>query len=130
MINMINKVNFSEKFGKFNEQWSPKIVAELNDYHLKVVKLEGDFVWHKHDDTDEVFVIMDGTMHLDCRDEANGEYRVTLEKGEMVSVPRGLEHKPYAETECQVLLIEPAGTENTGNAQGTDTISTTKGEWI
>ena len=131
---MIQKVNFSEKFSKFNERWSPKIVAELNDYHFKVAKLEGDFVWHKHDDTDEVFVVIEGTLHLDCRDEANGEYRVSLEKGEMISVPRGLEHKPYAdpnaETECQVLLIEPAGTTNTGDSDGTDTINTTEGQWI
>jgi len=130
---MIEKVNFSDKFDLFSEHWSPKIVASLNDYHLKVVKLEGDFVWHKHDDTDEVFIVVEGTLHIDCREDGN-EYRLTLEKGEMVSVPKGLEHKPYAdpdaETECQVLLIEPAGTENTGDSEGTDVISTTEGEWI
>lgn len=126
---MIEKVNFSDKFDRFSEYWSPKIVASLNDYHLKVVKLEGDFVWHTHDDTDEVFVVVEGTLHIDFREDGQ-EYRLTLERGEMVSVPRGLEHKPYAQTECQVLLIEPAGTINTGDSEGTDTISMTEGQWI
>lgn len=102
-------VNFEEKFGRFSEQWSPKIIAAMNDYHFKLVRFEGDFVWHKHKDTDEVFIVLDGAMKIEFRD---GE--VELQAGEMFVVPRGVEHKPVAKSECRILLVEPAGTVNTG----------------
>ena len=106
-------INFNEKFAKFSEHWFPKIVAQMNDYHFKLVKLQGDFVWHSHADTDEVFIVLDGEMAIEFRD---GE--VDLKSGEMFVVPMAMEHKPFAEKECKIMLIEPAGTINTGDAGG------------
>jgi mannose-6-phosphate isomerase-like protein (cupin superfamily) len=106
-------VNFSQKFALFREQWQPKIVAELNEYQFKLVKLEGDFVWHHHADTDEAFIVLDGELRIDFRDGA-----VTVGAGEMFVVPRGVEHKPYAEAEVKLLLIEPRGVPNTGEEGG------------
>ena len=108
-----NTVNLNEKFGLFSEQWSPRVVAELNDYQFKLVKVEGDFVWHQHDDTDEVFIVVEGELGIAFRD---GE--VTLGAGEMIVVPRGIEHKPFANAECKVMLVEPRGVVNTGDAGG------------
>jgi len=116
-------INFATKFKMFTEQWSPKIIAQMNEEHFKLAKLQGDFVWHKHDETDEAFIVLEGKMRIDFRDGA-----VTLQAGEMFVVPKGIEHKPYAERECQVLLIEPAGTLNTGDAGGT--LTTAGEEWI
>jgi len=116
-------INFTTKFAKFTEQWSPKIIAQMNDYHFKLVKIQGDFVWHKHEETDETFIVVNGEMHINFRDGV-----VALQAGEMFVVPRGVEHKPFAEHECQVLLVEPAETLNTGDAGGERTL---KGEdWI
>ena len=109
-------VNLAEKFGLFAEQWQPKVIAEMNDYQFKIVKLEGDFVWHDHPDTDETFIVLDGEVRIDFRDGA-----VTLGPGEMFVVPKGVEHKPYAATEARVLLIEPRGVANTGDAGGART---------
>ena len=106
-------INFEEKLAKFSEHWSPKIVAQMNDYHFKLVKFRGEFVWHNHANTDEVFIVLDGQMAIDFRDG-----RVDLKTGEMLVVPKGVEHKPIAEDECKVLLVEPAGTINTGDAGG------------
>lgn len=106
-------INIQQKLGKISEQWSPKIVAQLNDYHFKLAKIQGDFVWHDHPETDEVFIVIDGEMSIDFRDG-----RVDLKAGEMVVVPKGVEHKPYAAQECHIMLVEPAGTVNTGNAGG------------
>ena len=106
-------VNFRDKFGLFTEQWQPKVIAEMNDYQFKLVKLEGDFVWHDHQDTDEAFIVLDGEMRIDFRDGA-----VTLKAGEMFVVPKGVEHKPYAAREVKLLLIEPRGVPNTGDAGG------------
>lgn len=103
-------VSFAQKFGLFTEQWQPKVVAEMNDYQFKVVRIAGDFVWHQHADTDETFIVLDGTLRIDFRDGA-----VTLKAGEMFVVPKGKEHKPYAETEVKMLLIEPRGVANTGD---------------
>ncbi len=102
-------VNFREKLGLILEQWQPKVVAEMNDYQFKLVKLEGDFVWHRHEDTDETFIVLDGKLRIDFRDGA-----VTINGGEMFVVPKGVEHKPYAEREVKMLLIEPRGVPNTG----------------
>ena len=103
-------INFEEKYTKFADQWSPKVVAEMNDYQFKLAKVEGEFVWHKHDDTDEVFIVMAGQLHITFRD---GE--VTVNPGEMFVVPKGVEHKPWAEHECQIMLVEPRGVINTGD---------------
>jgi mannose-6-phosphate isomerase-like protein (cupin superfamily) len=103
-------INFEEKFQKFTEQWSPKIIAQLNDYHLKLAKVQGEFIWHNHPETDEVFIVVKGQLDILFRDG-----KVSLNEGEMFVVPKGVEHKPVAENECYILLIEPAGTANTGD---------------
>jgi mannose-6-phosphate isomerase-like protein (cupin superfamily) len=106
-------INFAEKLAKFSEHFSPKVVARMNDYEFRLAKIEGDFVWHSHAGTDEVFVVVEGEMRIDFRDGS-----VALRAGEMFIVPRGVEHKPFAERECAILLVEPAGTVNTGEAGG------------
>ncbi|PCI78455.1 MAG: cupin [SAR86 cluster bacterium] len=106
-------VNFEDKFGLFVEHWEPKVVAEMNDYQFKVVKIKGDFVWHEHNNTDETFIVLEGNLRIDFRDG-----RVNLTKGEMYVVPKGVEHKPYAESEVKILLIEPRGVLNTGQEGG------------
>lgn len=109
-------INLQEKFSKFTAQWEPKIVAKMNDYHLKLARIQGDFTWHSHPKTDETFIVVEGAMRIDFRDGT-----VTLQEGEMFVVPKGAEHKPYAEKECRIILIEPAGTTNTGDAGGEKT---------
>lgn len=109
-------VNFGEKFALLHEQWQPKVVAEMNDYQFKIVKLEGDFVWHDHKDTDETFIVLEGALRIDFRDSS-----VSLAAGEMYVVPKGVEHKPYAEREVKMLLIEPRGVLNTGETGGART---------
>lgn len=106
-------VNFQQKFGLLTEQWQPKVVAEMNDYQFKIVKLKGDFIWHSHDDTDETFIVIEGRLRIDFRDGA-----VDLSAGEMFVVPKGVEHKPYAGEAVKLLLIEPRGVRNTGDAGG------------
>ncbi len=103
-------VNFRQKFSLFTEQWTPKVVAEMNDYQFKVVRLEGDFIWHDHKDTDEPFIVLEGQLRIDFRDGA-----VNLTAGEMFVVPKGVEHKPFADGEVKLLLIEPRGVLNTGH---------------
>jgi mannose-6-phosphate isomerase-like protein (cupin superfamily) len=107
-------INFRQKFGLFHEQWQPRVIAEMNDYQFKIVKLQGDFVWHNHAETDETFIVIEGELRIDFRDGS-----VTISPGEMFVVPKGVEHKPYAESEVRLLLIEPRGVLNTG-AQGGD----------
>ena len=102
-------INLEDKFGKFSEQWSPKIIAQMNDYHFKIARIQGEFIWHDHPETDDVFIVLKGQLEIQFRDG-----RVVLRQGEMFVVPKGLEHKPVAEQECQILLVEPAGTVNTG----------------
>jgi mannose-6-phosphate isomerase-like protein (cupin superfamily) len=106
-------INFHKKFALFDEQWQPKVVAEMNDYQFKVVKLQGDFVWHDHKNTDETFIVLEGNLRIDFRDGA-----VHLSAGEMFVVPKGAEHKPYAEHEVKLLLIEPRGVMNAGHEGG------------
>jgi mannose-6-phosphate isomerase-like protein (cupin superfamily) len=108
-----NAINFSSKFELFSEQWLPKVVAELNNYQVKIVRIEGDFVWHDHPETDEAFIVLDGSLRIDFRDGS-----VVLGPGEMYVVPKGVEHKPFAEKEVKLLLIEPRGVLNTGHAGG------------
>lgn len=106
-------INLADKFGKFSERWSPRVVAQMNDYHFKLARIEGEFVWHSHAETDEVFFVVEGEMAIEFRDG-----RVELRAGEMFVVPRGVEHRPAAPRECKLLLVEPAGTRNTGDAGG------------
>ena len=106
-------VNFAEKFGLFSDLWSPKVIAEMNDYQFKLVKIQGEFVWHDHSDTDEVFIVIEGTMKIEFE-----ERTLTLCAGEMHVVPKGTRHKPYAEQECKVMLVEPRGVINTGDVRG------------
>lgn len=116
-------INFKEKFSLFKEQWEPRVVAEMNDYQFKIVKLEGDFVWHDHQDTDETFIVLEGDLRIDFRDGA-----VTIGPGEMFVVPKGVEHKPFAEKEVKLMLIEPRGVLNTGHEGGERTA--TNDVWI
>ncbi len=104
-------INLREKLTKFTEHWSPRIVAQMNDYHLKVVKVQGEFVWHDHPDTDEVFFVVKGHLDILLRSGV-----VSLDEGEIYVVPKGVEHKPVAEYECHILLVEPVGLVNTGSA--------------
>lgn len=104
-------VNFREKLELFDAYWTPKIIAQMNDYHFKLVKIQGEFIWHSHAETDEVFIVLEGEMAIEFR---NG--RVTLQPGELFVVPKGVEHKPVAAKECHILLVEPAGLVNTGDA--------------
>ena len=113
---MTTAINLFEKLSKFSEHWAPKIVAQMDDYHFKLVKLQGEFVQHDHKDTDEVFIVLDGEMTIHFRD---GD--VSVKKGEMFVVPRGVEHKTSAQAECCAMLVETAGTVNTGDAGGDKT---------
>ena len=106
-------INFSKKFSLFDEQSQPKVIAEMNDYQFKIAKLQGDFIWHDHKNTDETFIVLEGTLRIDFRDGA-----VHVSAGEMFVVPKGVEHKPYAEHEVKLLLIEPRGVLNTGDEGG------------
>jgi mannose-6-phosphate isomerase-like protein (cupin superfamily) len=116
-------INFAEKFNLFNEQWSQKVIAEMNDYQFKLVKIQGDFIWHDHVDTDETFIVLKGSLRIDFRDG-----QVQISEGEMFVVPKGVVHKPYAENEVQLLLIEPRGVLNTGHEGGERTA--TNDVWI
>jgi len=116
-------LNFTEKFGLIHEQWAPKTIAEMNDYQFKLVKLQGDFIWHDHVDTDETFIVMEGQLRIDFRDG-----QVLVSQGEMFVVPKGVEHKTFAENEVKLLLIEPRGVLNTGHEGGERTA--TNDVWI
>lgn len=118
-----SKVNLTEKFAKFNDHWHPRIVGELNGQHVKLAKLKGEFVWHHHDNEDELFFVIKGELKMAFRDKT-----VTIGPNEFLIVPRGVEHKPIAEEEVFLLLFEPASTINTGNNDGVKTVHTL--EWI
>jgi len=105
-------LNFKEKLSLLEDQWQPKVIAEMNDYQFKIVKISGYFVWHDHKDTDETFIVLEGKLRIDFRDG-----HVELNDGELFVVPKGVEHKPYAEQEVKMLLIEPRGTKNTGEEE-------------
>lgn len=112
------RINLAEKFGKFSEHWSPRVIGQLNDLHIKIAKIQGEFIWHSHEDTDELFMVHKGRLIIRYRD---GE--VTLEPGDIHVVPKGVEHLPFASEECEIIMIEPAGTLNTGDAGGARTVS-------
>ena len=112
------KINFKEKYSKFTKHWSPRIIAEMNDYQFKLAKIKGEFVWHDHKDTDETFIVIEGEMTLKLRDK-----NIELSQGEMYVVPKGVEHKPCAINECKILVVAPRGVVNTGDAGGELTIN-------
>jgi mannose-6-phosphate isomerase-like protein (cupin superfamily) len=117
-------VNLDDKYTKFTAHWSPKTIAQINDLHVKLAKVEGEFVWHSHPETDEFFMVNAGRLRIEMR----GRDAVTLGPGDIYVVPRGVEHRPVAAEECHILLLEPAGLVNTGDA--TDTRLTASAEWI
>jgi mannose-6-phosphate isomerase-like protein (cupin superfamily) len=112
-------INLADKLAGFESHWSPRIIAEMNDYQFKLVKLKGDFVWHKHEDTDETFFVVAGEMQIGFRDR-----EVTLRAGELLVIPKGVEHITRADSECHAMLIEPRGVVNTGDAGGALTAKT------
>lgn len=114
---MYRSINFKEKLEKFSDHWNARVIAEMNNYQFRLVKIQGEFIWHDHKDTDEVFIVIKGEMSIELRDG-----RVVLSEGEMFVVPKGVEHKPLAEHECEILLIEPRGTLNTGSQGGDRTV--------
>ena len=120
---MNTPINLQSKFQLFSKHWSPKVIAEMNDYQFKIAKIKGEFIWHDHKDTDETFIVIEGTMCIKFRNSI-----VELAKGEMFIVPKGVEHKPCAENECKILVIEPRGVTNTGDVVGDLTI--TKDMWV
>ena len=120
---MNNPINFLEKFSKFEDHWSPKVIAEMNDYQFKLVKIKGEFVTHNHEDTDEVFIVIEGSMKIHYEDRV-----IELASGEMVVVKKGEKHRPYAEEECKIMLVEPIGTVNTGDVGGE--LTALNNEWI
>ena len=113
----MEKINLAEKFSLFKEQWSPKVVGELNGQMVKLVKFKGPFVWHHHDDEDELFYVVKGRFDMEFQDKT-----VTIREGEFIIVPRGVEHRPNAQEECEVMLFEPASTLNTGNVENERTL--------
>jgi len=117
------KINIKQKFSKLSEYWSPKVLAEMNDYQFKIAKIKGDFIWHKHKDTDEVFIIIEGNMKIEFRDKV-----LKLSEGDLYVVPKGEEHRPYSEKECKIMLVEPKGTRNTGDKR--DTLTAENDIWV
>ena len=109
----LNTINLKEKFSMFSKYWSPHVIAEMNDYQFKLVKIKGEFIWHKHKDTDEVFIVIEGSMNIEFQDGI-----VDLSEGEMFVVPQGVTHKTFAENECKIMLVEPKGVINTGESGG------------
>lgn len=110
---MTDVVNLTNKFSLIREQWDPKIIAQLNDFHIKIAKIEGEFVWHSHPETDEMFLVIAGELNIHLRDGL-----LHLMPGELCIIPKGVEHMPAAAEECQILMVEPVGTLNTGDAGG------------
>ena len=119
----MKKINLQNKFNKFDDQWSPKVIMEMNDYQFKLVKIQNDFTWHKHDDTDETFLVIEGKIGIEFEDET-----IELSAGEMIVVPKGKKHKPFAEEEAKIMLIEPKGVINTGD--GLSKLTAVNDQWI
>ena len=116
-------IDIKKKFDLFSEHWAPKIIGEMNDYYIKLVKIKDHFTWHKHEETDEVFIVYKGSMRIDFRDGY-----VELSEGQLYIIPKNKEHKPYAENECEMMLFEPKGTLNTGNVK--DGFTKEKLDWV
>ena len=119
----MQKINFNDKLQKFTSLWTPKVIAELNNYQFKLAKIQGEFVWHSHEETDEAFIVIRGSMQIELRDRT-----VDLQEGEMFIVPKNVEHRPCAQNECHILLIEPQGVVNTGETKGD--LTAPNDEWI
>ena len=119
----MNKINFKEKFSKFTDHWSPKVIAEMNDYQFKLVKIKDDFIWHQHSNTDEVFIVLEGNMSIEFEDKT-----VELSEGEMLVVNKGDKHKPFTNKECMIMLVEPKGVVNTGDT--TSSLTASNDVWI
>ncbi len=119
----MKKINLKSKFQKFTDQWSPKVIEEMNDYQFKLVKIENDFTWHKHDDTDETFLVVEGKMGIEFENQT-----VELNEGEMIVVPKGKKHKPYADKEAKIMIIEPKGVTNTGDV--VNELTSKNDQWI
>ena len=122
-MRQIDKVNLNEKFSLINDLWTPKIIGELNDYQFKLVKMKGEFVKHQHPETDEVFLVIEGRMNIEFESET-----IEIKSGEMIVVPKGVEHKPFADEECKVMLVEPRGVLNTGDIKGD--LTAPNDQWI
>ncbi|MDC0228172.1 cupin domain-containing protein [Alphaproteobacteria bacterium] len=120
---MTKHVNLYSKFDKFEDHWSPKVIAEMNDYQFKLVKIKGEFVKHQHPETDEVFIVIEGRMKIEFDTET-----IEIKCGEMIVVPKGVAHKPFADEECKVMLVEPKGILNTGDTQGD--LTAPNNQWI
>ena len=120
---MTKTINLYSQFNKFNDYWSPKVIAEMNNYQFKLVKIKGEFLKHHHGNTDEVFIVIKGCMKIEFDDET-----VEIELGEVIVVPKGVDHKPFAEKESHVMLVEPKGVLNTGNVKGD--LTAPNDEWI
>ena len=123
----VDKVNIAQKLGLFSDHWHPRIAGQVNDMHIKLVKLQGEFDWHFHEAEDEMFLVVSGTLIMHLREDGI-ERAVTVESGEFIIIPRGLVHKPAAPSECAIVLVEPAGTLNTGNVETGHTVRDL--EWI
>ena len=119
----IDVINLKHKFSKFNDLWSPKVIGELNNYQFKLVKIKNDFIWHKHDDTDEAFIVIEGKIFIEFVDKT-----AEVDQGEMIIVPKGVEHRPYAPKEAKIMIIEPRGVVNTGNKK--DKLTAPNDAWI
>ena len=119
----MKKINLKKKFNKFTDQWSPKVIAEMNNYQFKLVKIKDDFIWHMHDDTDEVFIVIEGEIFIEFEDET-----INLTSGEMIVVPKGTKHRPYANEEAKIMLVEPIGVVNTGDQK--DDLTAPNDQWI
>ena len=119
----MKKINLKSKFKEFADQWSPKVIEEMNDYQFKLVKIENDFTWHKHDDTDETFLVIEGKMGIEFEDQT-----VELSEGEMIVIPKGKKHKPYADKEAKIMIIEPKGVANTGDV--TNDFTAENDQWV
>ena len=119
----MESINLQEKLSKFSDHWAPKVIAEMNDYQFKLVKVEGEFIWHNHPDTDEVFIVIEGEMKIEFEDGT-----VELSQGEMYVVPKGIDHKPFADEECKIMLVEPKGIVNTGST--TSDLTSENDVWI
>jgi mannose-6-phosphate isomerase-like protein (cupin superfamily) len=119
----MKKINFKNKFAKFDILWEPKVIAKLNDYEFKLVKIKNDFIWHHHEETDEAFIVIEGSMSIEFETET-----ITLHQGEMVVVPKGIKHRPFAKEEAKIMIVEPKNVRNTGDAL--DELTAPNDEWI
>jgi len=119
----MKKINFNNKLAKFDELWEPKVIAQLNDYEFKLVKIKDDFIWHQHEDTDEAFIVIEGAMSIEFENET-----ITLQQGEMIVVPKGIKHKPFAKEKAKIMIVEPKNVRNTGDAL--DELTAPNDKWI